>query len=225
MRVSEAVARRQSIRSFLPDPVPDDVLDRVLDRARFAPSGGNVQPWEAVVVRGRPLQALFDEVATRQAAGPMTEEYSSYPKNLEERWMNRRREAGGQLYDSVGIDRRDYAARDAQARLNFVAFGAPCLLIAHTPRFMGPPQWLDMGCWLQSVMLLLQEEGYDSCPQGAWAYVAAAARHVLGIPEDHVICGGVAIGKADFSHPVNAFRTNRAAVAETIRFVGSNDAR
>jgi nitroreductase len=155
-----------------------------------------------------------------QANGKLTEDYSSYPRNLGDPWMARRRECGGQLYSSLGIGRRDSKAREAQARRNWVAFGAPCLLIAHMPAFMGPPQWADLGAWLQTVMLLLQEEGYDSCPQGAWAYVAGAVRASLDIPEDHVVCCGLAIGKADRSHPANSFRTTRADIADTIRFVG-----
>jgi nitroreductase len=38
-------------RNFAPDPVSDEVLHRVLDNARFAPSGGNRQPWRVVIVR------------------------------------------------------------------------------------------------------------------------------------------------------------------------------
>jgi hypothetical protein len=39
-------------------------------------------------------------------------------------------------------------------------------MLVHTPRYMGPPQWSDLGMWLQTVMLLLLcEEGLDRCPQ------------------------------------------------------------
>ena len=50
--VSEAVASRRSIRRFLPDAVDPGVLLRVLEKAQRAPSGGNVQPWNAHVVTG-----------------------------------------------------------------------------------------------------------------------------------------------------------------------------
>ena len=220
MKTSEAVARRQSIRAFLPTPVDRAVLERVLDRARFAPSGGNVQPWEAVVVQGEPLQELFREVARRQAEGNIPQEHASYPDNLADPWMDRRRRCGKALYDAVGLERGDKAGRHAQAQRNFVAFDAPCLMINHMPRFMRPSQWADMGIWLQTVMLLLQEEGLDTCAQGAWAYVGSVVREVLQIPEEHVIYCGLAIGHADPNAPVNHFRTERAEVHETVRFVG-----
>ncbi|MBI5242537.1 MAG: nitroreductase family protein [Elusimicrobia bacterium] len=50
MEFHEAVRARQSVRSFKPDRVPDDVLLRVLEAFRAAPSWGNVQPWELVLV-------------------------------------------------------------------------------------------------------------------------------------------------------------------------------
>jgi len=47
----EAIQGRRSIRAFKSDPVPEEVLHRVLTAAIWAPSAGNLQPWEFVVVR------------------------------------------------------------------------------------------------------------------------------------------------------------------------------
>jgi nitroreductase len=49
-------------RDFTDEPVPDAVLGRILENARFAPSGGNRQPWRVVVVR---------DPATREALVPL----------------------------------------------------------------------------------------------------------------------------------------------------------
>ena len=57
MQVSEAVASRRSVRAFLDTPVDLAVLCRVLGKAQMSPSGGNVQPWNAVVLTGKPLDA------------------------------------------------------------------------------------------------------------------------------------------------------------------------
>ena len=46
-------AKRQSVRSYKPDPVPDDHLRRILDAARRAPTSGNQQPWKFLVIRDR----------------------------------------------------------------------------------------------------------------------------------------------------------------------------
>ena len=51
MEVYEAILKRRSIRSFENRVVPDESLRRLLEAARWAPTGGNRQPWEFVAVR------------------------------------------------------------------------------------------------------------------------------------------------------------------------------
>ena len=65
MEVFDAIARRRSVRKYLPNPVPDRVLARVLEAGRLAPSGHNRQPWRFVVVRdeGR-RRAVADAAAS-----------------------------------------------------------------------------------------------------------------------------------------------------------------
>src|SRR3546814_4090492 len=60
-------------------------------------------------------------------------------------------------------------------------FDAPVMLFLHCSRIMGPPQWSDMGMWLQSVMLLLVEHGLASCPQECWAMYGETIRRTLGL--------------------------------------------
>lgn len=49
--VLELIKSRRSIRSFLEKPIPPEVLSSLLEAARWAPSGGNNQPWAFVVLR------------------------------------------------------------------------------------------------------------------------------------------------------------------------------
>ena len=60
--VAEAVASRRSIRQFTNQPVDPAVLRSVLEKAQNAPSGGNTQPWNAVMVTGEPLARLTAHV-------------------------------------------------------------------------------------------------------------------------------------------------------------------
>jgi nitroreductase len=48
--VFEAIQRRRSVRSYLPDPIPKDKLEKILEAARLSPSAGNIQPWHFIVV-------------------------------------------------------------------------------------------------------------------------------------------------------------------------------
>ena len=51
MNVFEAIKNRRSIRAFTNEPVSDAEVEKLIDAARWAPSAGNIQPWEFVVVR------------------------------------------------------------------------------------------------------------------------------------------------------------------------------
>lgn len=220
MNVSDAVATRRSIRAFLDTPVDKDVLVRVLDKARRAPSGGNVQPWHGVVVAGDALSSLIAAVQQSMATGGGVAEYDIYPSGLPEPYKARRSGCAEEMYAAIGIARDDRPARIQHVMRNFTGFGAPVMLFCHTPAYMGKPQWSDLGMWLQTIMLLLCEEGLDSCPQEAWSAHGNVIRDHLGIPEDHVLFCGIAIGHADTAAPVNDAIISRAPLDEMVRFEG-----
>ena len=222
MTVSEAVATRRTVRAFLPDPVDRATIERVLDKAQRAPSGGNVQPWNAVVLTGEPLARLFATVAEalplgREAHAP---EYDIYPKGLAGAYEERRVGVGEAMYASLAIPRDDRPSRLKWFARNFQAFGAPVLMLVHTPRYMGPPQWSDIGMWLQTVMLLFREEGLDTCPQEAWAVYTPQIRACVPIPNDHIFFCGMGIGRRDPEAAVNCFEVPRAPIGESIQFNG-----
>ena len=222
MDVAEAVASRRSVRRFIDRPVEREVLERVLEKARNAPSGGNVQPWNAIVLTGEPLARLTEAVLAKAASEPMGSgfEYDIYPAGLEGRYEAQRRAVGHAMFESIGLGREDKAARIAQMAQNWTGFGAPVQLFTYTRKYMGPPQWSDMGMWLQTVMLLLREEGLDSCPQEAWAVYSKQIREVVAIPEDHIFFCGLAIGCGDRDAPVNQFPVARAPLEEAVRWEG-----
>lgn len=221
MQVQEAVTSRRSVRAFLDQPVDRAVLERVLETAQRAPSGGNVQPWNAVVLAGDPLARMQAAIAAAVAErAPRSTEYDIYPKALDGAYEDRRVDVGEKMYEALGIARDDKRGRFAQFAHNFQGFGAPVVLLVHTPRYMGPPQWSDIGMWLQTVMLLLRAEGLDSCPQESWAMYTRQIRETVVIPEDHVFFCGLAIGHRDPAAPVNLFAVPRAPLGEVVRFEG-----
>ena len=222
MDVSEAVASRRSIRAFLDRAVDRAVLARVLEKAQRTASGGNTQPWHGIVLTGGPLQRLHARVAEDVPKGraAFAPEYHVYPPELDGNYETRRFGVGEALYAALGIPREDKMARLLWFARNFQAFGAPVLMLVHTPKYMGPPQWSDIGMWLQTIALLLREEGMDSCFQEAWAVYSPQIREVVSIPDDHIFFCGMAIGWGDREDPVNRFPVPRAPLDEAIRWEG-----
>jgi nitroreductase len=66
MDVFDAISGRRSARSFRTDAVSDDDVERLLDAAHWAPSAGNVQPWEFVLVRQAEVKRALSEAAFGQ---------------------------------------------------------------------------------------------------------------------------------------------------------------
>ena len=56
MDAIEAIRTRRSIRRYTHDPVPDAVVAEILRAAMSAPSAGNQQPWQFVIVTDRGLR-------------------------------------------------------------------------------------------------------------------------------------------------------------------------
>lgn len=62
MEAYEAIVTRRSIREFQEDkPVPSELVEKILRAAMMAPSAGNQQPWEFIVLTDR---ELLDEMPT-----------------------------------------------------------------------------------------------------------------------------------------------------------------
>ncbi len=222
MHVEEAVDTRRSVRGFLPDPVDSAIIRRVLEQAARAPSGGNLQPWHIDVVAGEKLAELKTIMASRVMEAPKGEqtEYDIYPKELPSPYRDHRFQVGEDLYGALGIPREDKMARLMWFARNFQFFGAPLALFCSVDRRMGPPQWSDLGMFLQTVMLLLRGEGLDSCAQECWAIYPKTIGAFLDLPEDRMLFCGMAIGKADPNERANQFRARRAPLADFVRFHG-----
>ncbi|MFN3574763.1 MAG: nitroreductase [Phenylobacterium sp.] len=207
MNVTQAVAQRISIRAFKPDPVSGALVREILEAAARTPSGGNLQPWRVHALAGGPLEALKAKVR----ANPFgeTPEYDVYPPNLWEPFRTRRFQCGEDLYATIGIPREDKAARLAQLAKNGELFGAPVGLFFSLDRKVGPPQWSDVGMYMQTVMLLATERGLSTCAQEYWARYPQTLAETLNLPQDHMIFSGMALGYADEAAPINTLRTRR----------------
>jgi len=221
MNVGDAVRTRRSIRSFLDQPVSLDTLREVLQLAARAPSGGNLQPWRLFVLSGQAL-VRFKEVMQRrlhEAPSGDLAEYDIYPENLWDPYRTQRFAIGEQLYALLQIPREDKRGRQQQLARNFAFFGAPVALFCYVDRNLGPPQWSDLGMYLQTVMLLLRERGLDSCAQECWSMYHETVRAFVNAPQEWLLFCGMAIGYADPQAPVNRLESPRAKLEEFAHFL------
>ncbi len=218
MNVDEALKSRISVRAFKPDPLPEALVRDILDVARFAPSGGNLQPWRVIAVAGPARDAV---IALAQANLPGDDgEHPVYPANLWEPYRSRRFKVGEDMYALLGIPREDKPARLMHLAQNFQFFGAPVGLFFLTDTRMGHGQWAHLGMFMQSVALAALERGVQSCMQEAWARMRRPLHAHFALSETELIYCGMALGYADMSKPVNALRSDRASADEIATFSG-----
>ncbi len=218
MNVSEAVATRRSVRAFIDKPVDLETLRSVMDKARWAASGCNYQPWEASIVTGQPLKDLQARIASTP---PQQAEYDWTAPGQEDAYTQRLHGVSRGMYAAQGVDRNDKERRMQLMMKNAVSFDAPAVLFVYFPRFMKEAQWSDTGMWLQTVALLLREEGLDSCFQEYMALYADVIRDFLGLDKErYMFFCGMAIGYRDPDAAVNNFERERVPLDEQVKFIG-----
>ncbi|WP_372720788.1 nitroreductase [Immundisolibacter sp.] len=220
MEVIAAMRDRISVRAYLDQPVTRETLEQVLEAARWAPSGTNTQPWQVLAVTGAVKQRISTGILSHVAGGgPPSAHYDYYPDKFVEPYKGRRWRCGMQLYGALGVGALgvsidDKAARQKAMLNNFDFFGAPLGLFFYIDRAMARGSWIDMGMFLQNVMLAARGYGLETCPQFALAmYPQIVAEHIAA-PENHDLVCGMSIGYGDPDAPVNRYRTERMAVQE-----------
>jgi len=217
MKVSEAVIKRSSIRSFLDTPVSNVLLKELLQKSSRSASGGNLQPWKIFVINESTMDdfLLFQD----QWNEPETPAYEIYPPNLKEPYRTSRFQLGEQMYELLGIPREDKQARLEQVMKNFKFFGAPCAFFCFVDRQMGPPQWSDLGMFLQTFMLLAQEVGLDTCAQEAWSMKHDSVSEFVKAEKSDILFCGMAIGYRDDSAAINSLKSERRPLKEWATFL------
>ena len=215
--VSEAVENRKSIRSFIDKPVNDEIIIRILEKSGRSPSGGNLQPWKIYILNGQTMNDFLS--FQKDWKGTDLPEYPIYPSKLKEPYRTSRFEVGEQLYGSIGIEREDKEARYNQMLENFNFFGAPAALFCFIDRQMNQPQWSDLGMFLQTFMLLAQEEGIDTCAQESWSLKQKLVSEFVNAEADLMLFCGMAIGYKEISAPINNYQTKRRNIDEWVTFV------
>jgi len=204
MQFDDVVRARRSIRAFKADPVPLATIRELLLTASLAPSGTNIQPWKVHVVTGETRRRLEDEVLAHRETRPddASAEFARSSKRKEP-YVSRMRALGKDMYGRIGIPRGDEAAPWRQWGRNYSFFDAPVGLIFTIDKDLDSMSFLDVGMFMQTLMLAAKDRGLDTCAQGAWNLFWTATRRVLAIPDDEYIIAGMALGYADTDDPVN----------------------
>ncbi|MFM0341916.1 nitroreductase [Paraburkholderia fungorum] len=197
--VEKVMMSRFANRFYLNRAVDLEIVTGILNSARYAGTGANVQPWRVYVTTGAAKATLTKAIgnAHETAPGEHASEYRYLPDPLPEPFASRRREFGSAFYGSLGIAHDDLAARAAQSARNCRFFDAPVGLIFTIDRRLEKGSWLDLGMFIQNIMLAAKARGLDTCTQEFLSRYHAVIRANLPLaPEELVVCS-MAMGFGD----------------------------
>ncbi len=218
MTVEEAILARRSVRGFQPTPVPEAVLREVFALAQRAPSNCNIQPWRVMVASGAARDRLRQAMIERIRSGVPPCPDFDYPPRFEGDYRRRQVECAAALYGQMGIVRDDMEGRRRASLRNFEFFDAPHVAFIGMRREFGATVALDVGIYLQTLMLTMTARGIACCPQGSMRSYPDLVRREFGLGDEIGILVGLSFGYEDPSVPANRTRTTRADLAEAVLF-------
>jgi nitroreductase len=209
----EAMRTSGAVRSFDDTPVPDEVLARVLDDARFAPSGGNSQPWTVIVLRDAEIRRKIRDLVVlgwREYIAQVRAGVRPFAPDQDGRWHG------------AAIDLDEAAATPAPMSFVDELDQVPVLLVVVARLTALAVMDIELERtsivgggsiypFAQNVLLAARSEGLGGTLTTFLARREPAAATLLGIPPDHAIAGLIALGYPRrratklTRHPVSAF--------------------
>ncbi|WP_102830316.1 nitroreductase [Bartonella bovis] len=218
--IFQSILSRKSIRAFTNQPVEQETIKKILKLAARAPSGANLQPWQVIVITGDMLKKVGEELSRLVLSGVKGErEYHYYPRQWREPYLSRRRKVGLDLYKSLEIQKGEQEKMLRQHARNFSFFDAPVGLLFTMDQDMEIGSWLDLGMFMQTIMLVARGFGLDTCSQAAFADYHQQICTLLSVPSERRLICGMALGYRDVNAPENNFETEREPIENFVRFI------
>jgi nitroreductase len=213
MDLIEALRTTGSTRDFTDQPVDDATIAAILDDARFAPSGGNRQPWRVVVLK--------DSTIRRQLADLMTVVWQEYLGESDV--ASQAPFAFGQASGATPVAAPNGLLDDIERVPVVLAIAADLNRIALMDGNVGRPPMTGGASvypfgW--SILLAARARGLGGVMTTFLSRAEAAAAPVLGLPAGHALVATVFLGHPE--HQNTKLRRNEVSAFTTIdRFDGA----
>ncbi len=226
MDVIEAIRTRRSMRAFKPDPIPKKVLLDLLDIGRWAPSGGNVQPWYFHVLAGKSLAEVTARLVEKAKTwdgheyvntNPDLRRTGPYSRLLMPRWQSFKALTDAIRYppDTKNLEAKQLEYREKALRF----FDAPSAIIVCSDD-RGPTSIASIGAVTQSICLAALTYALGTCIMGIPVLWPGIFRDLLNISKDRAIVTSIAIGYPDLRAPINTFPRPREPLDDSVEWHG-----
>lgn len=209
MEFNDVVNHRKAIRSFDPNkPISDELIEKIMVSAQRTPSWTNSQPWKVYVAMGETLAEIKADHLER--TGNRMKGYSDLNVIHRTDWgplmAENSRVWNAEISAHLGEDGLANFS-DLQRHL----FNAPAVIYLTVERKVSPWMIYDMGAFSQSILLAAANEQVDTIPAYETAKYPDAVRKAMGIPENELLIGGIAMGYRS-DGMINEFHSKRNPV-------------
>jgi nitroreductase len=210
------IGSRNSTRDFTSQEIPAGVLEEILQDGMNAPSWSNVRPFLVGVATGEKRNRISEALISRlrenaEVKGlghnPDFTHEIPYPDGL----LERSQKVGAGIYETLGIDRSDRAARFKFMERNYEFFGAPVALFFFTHRGLDQFGTLDLGLYMQTMMLSAKVRGIGTCAQGYLGNYPDIIKAEFDVPDEYALVCGMSVGYPS-DHPINSWRAERLPI-------------
>jgi nitroreductase len=219
MELKQVIKERKSVRGFLPKPVSKKIINSILSQACHAPSWGNTQPWELLIVSGDTVKKLGEAFCQKAQERVVQTPEFEMPKSFPEPYLSRYRQVGKDLFSILNIQRDDPVKRVEHSLNNFRGFGAPVLIYFLLDEGLSPYALLDIGLFIQTFCLSAADQGLGTCILAALARYPEVIRTFLPIPKGKKILIGIALGYPDKKAPANRYRSKRDPLPNWVTWI------
>ena len=225
MDFEELVKERKSIRGYKPDPVPRAIIDEVIGIAKLAPSSMNTQPWYIHVVTGGPLEKIKQGNTHNMMSGVMPKRDMPMKEAWEGIHRKRQIEIAVQLFEAMGIEWEDRAARAEWSMQGFKQFDAPVSLVLTYDSYLDPAvmSHFDLGAISYAICLAAWTRGLGTVINGQGTMQSDVVREHANIPDSQNILFCIAMGYPDWDKEANSIKSGRAENADFVSYVGFDD--
>ena len=218
--IKKAIFERRSVRGYLKKKVPKKIIRNIFDLAQRAPSNANIQPWYVYVASGETKKRIERKLVSMVKKNIPTNSDYYYPKNFKFNmsYLRRQVECAKELYDNMGVAREDKFARAKAYLRNYQMYDAPHVCFIGMYEKFGPAVAIDVGGYIQTLMLAMHSYGVSSCAQATLRNYPNVIRKEFNIDKSIKILVGISFGYEDSSVLANKTRVNRDDIDENVFF-------
>lgn len=184
MELKDAIEKRTSVRSFLPDEVPADDIREMVRRAGLAPSVNNFQPWSFILITNKDL--------LKKMATIISEKYREFPFKESDVTSNVKKQV--EWYSTFFTSAPALIAVLLEKYESVLERGST---VSHEEinRLRNYPDIQGTGACIQNILLTAVEMGYGGCWLSGPLVAGAELEKLIGVTGDTRLLSFIAIGK------------------------------